>query len=221
MSRGFKITRSDYSDKDTSDRVGWIDDFARNLEKISNSAQPKSAVEVARNRNQQSILDQISQIVSRKTITTKSVETAVLELQDRIGLNDYLKRVSASAAVSSVNEKPQQRMKLQDIFKDMSPDSIKTIEDFIYNTIEYTHHGNTQPPAIVESVKNNFKDVQATDVNNPLFEKYVSDVISDSQKRNPIKQDSNQNIGRGVGLSNDTNDTSNTNFFGGIMPNKQ
>ena len=218
MSRGFKITRSDYSDKDTSDRVSWLDDFARNIEKISN--EPKSAVEVARNRNQQSLLDQISQIVSKKTITTRSVENAVQELQDRIGLKDYLKRVSASNEQKSKEE--NQKIRLEDIFKNLPSNLIETISHFIYNTIEHTHHGNIQVPAIVESVRSNFKDVQPHDVNDTRFEKYVSDVITDSKKRNPTHKDINHNIGKGVGLdSNTTTDTSNSNFFAGIMPNKQ
>jgi len=213
MSRGFKITRSDYSDKDSSDRVGWLDDFAKKLEAISNA--PKSAVEVARNRNQQSILDQISQIVSKKTITSKNFESAVQELQDRVGLKEYLKRVSASENILD-GQKQISNHNLGEIFKDLPKDVIQDIDDFIRNMIEYTHHGNIQVPPVVEAVKNTFKQVQPYHVNDNRFEKYVSDLIAESKKRNPSRTENNHNIGRGVGLEN-TQGPTHGDFFEGIM----
>lgn len=214
MSRGFKITRSDYSDKDSSDRVGWLDDFASKLELISNS--PKSAVEVARSRNQQSILDQISQIVSRKTVTTKSFESAVQELQERVGLKEYIKRFSSTTDKAT---QPQHKNDLHKVFQGFPEDLIENIENFIFNKIEGTHHGHIQVPAIVEDVKNTFKEVQPHHVNDFTFQNYVNNVILESQKRNPEKKENNHNIGRGVGLSDEstTNNNGGGDFFEGIM----
>jgi len=211
MSRGgFKIRRN--SEQESGDRVDWLDAFARKIEEASKS--PRNAVEQARARDQRSLLDQITHIVSRQP-QHSSVESKVQEYQDKTGLREHLRRMSAKeeALAKTAEELPESFKKLPDKVVD-------DIKNFVRNICE-TRHGNIQVPALVEEVSRTFRQagLQPQDVNDMRFEKFVSDEISNAKKRNPGTDEHNANIGLGVGVDNDV-DSANLDVFEGLMPIK-
>src|SRR3990167_3110466 len=211
MSRGgFKIRRN--SEQESGDRVDWLDAFARKIEEASKS--PRNAVEQARARDQRSLLDQITHIVSRQP-QHSSVESKVQEYQDKTGLREHLRRMSAKeeALAKTAEELPESFKKLPDKVVD-------DIKNFVRNICE-TRHGNIQVPALVEEVSRTFRQagLQPQDVNDMRFEKFASDEISNAKKRNPGTDEHNANIGLGVGVDNDV-DSANLDVFEGLMPIK-
>lgn len=218
MSRGgFKITRTTMGEN-YGDRVDWLDSFARKIEEVSKS--PTTAVEAARSRDQQSILDQISSIMSRQA-RPSSVEDKVQEYQDKIGLKEYLRRMALSK--ENVQKKVAQDdiQELPEAFNKF-PENLKNdIKTFIKNKCD-THHGNIQVPALVEEVSRTFRQrgVQPQDINDMQFEKFISDQIMSAKSRNPSFEENNHNLGRGVGLDNSDIDSGNVDVFEGLNPIK-
>jgi len=72
----------------------WLDSFARQLA----VKESKTAVEVARERNQQSIYQQMSALISNPTGSSKfsSVDEIVEDYQNRTGLSEYLKKIQSA-----------------------------------------------------------------------------------------------------------------------------
>lgn len=219
MSRGgIKITKTTMGES-SGDRIDWLDSFAQKIEQASKS--PLNAVDAARSRDQRSLLDQISSIMSRQSRQSSSVEDKVQEYQDKIGLKEYLRRMSAHeedrkkiAQEDSMGELP----KNFDKFSDKIKNDIKT---FIRNKCK-THHGNIQVPALVEEVSRTFRQmgVQPQDVNDMQFEKFVSDQISIAKAHSPSVDEHNVNLGLGVGVDNGSVDSSNLDIFEGLTPVK-
>lgn len=214
MSRGgFKIQKVE-EEQLSGDRIDWLDSFAQKIENVSNATNasvPRTAVEVARRRNYQSIIDQISSIVGGKA-QPNAVEAKVREMQDRTGLNEWLKR--QAQVESSLPEDPNLFGKV--------PESVKEdIKNFIWNLIS-THHGNIQVPAVVEEVSRIFKSKGVThqDVNDMAFEKYISDQIVKAKKNEPMAEEHNTNIGRGLGVEKEV-DPESGDAFSGLNPVKQ
>lgn len=220
MSRGgFKITRVSESERH-GDRVDWLDSFARRLEEVSKS--PITAVEQARARDEQSLLDQISNIMSRQRHSSSSVEDKVQEYQDKTGLKEYIRRMSA--AREEERKKTAQEESVGDLPESFNkfPEKIKNdVKTFIRNKCE-THHGNIQVPALVEEVSRTFRQagVQPQDVNDMHFEKFISDQIARAKKRSPSSDEHNMNLGLGVGVDKDNIDSANLDVFEGLTPVK-
>lgn len=216
MSRGgFKITRTC-----DSERVDWLDSLAEKVNEVSKH--PITAVESARARNQQSILDQITSIVSRQMSGFSSVEDKVQDYQDKTGLKEYIRKLHAQ---KNQNKKTAQEgvgteQELPKIFNKF-PENVKEgIKNFIRNKCE-THHGNIQVPALVEEVSKLFRQfgVSPQDVNDMSFEKYISDQIIKAKLRHPSVDENNVNLGLGVGIENDL-DSANLDAFEGLTPTK-
>lgn len=216
MSRGgLKISRNGH-EHESGERVDWLDAFARKIEEASKA--PTNAVESARLRNQNSLVDQISSIMSRNG--PPSVESKVQDYQDKIGLKEYLRRMSAT------NEDLQKKLaaeesKLPESFLKLPENVQQDIKNFIRNKCE-THHGNIQVPALVEEVSKTFRNagVKPQDVNDMHFEKFISDEIMAAKKRNPSSDEHNSNIGLGVGVDRHEIDSSNSDIFEGLAPTK-
>lgn len=216
MSRGgFKITRSDYYETDSSDRIDWLDRFARDLDK--KNSEPKSAVEVARARNNQSIIDQINSIVGNKP-RHSNVESLVQEMQERTGLKEYLQRNSASQTQSKVAALPEQNEK-KVILENLNNKLREKIINFIKNRIE-THRGLVSLPAIQEEIISTFKNegAQPQDINNPEVANFINQVIIDERRKTPSLDTNDGNLGRGVGVQEMDDDGANSDFFRGLMP---
>lgn len=220
MSRGgFKIQRvSESEPTEGAEHVDWLDAFARRL--AATPAAPKDAVEQARKRDATSIYDQISSILSRKPHFS-TVEDKVQDYQDKIGLRDYLSRMS------SAKEEDARKKLAGDLEADL-PESFSKLSDkdrddivrFVRNKCE-THHGNIQVPALVEEVSQTFRQrgIQPQDVNDMKFEKFISDEILKAKQNNPSADENNVNIGLGVGLENDI-DVNEGDLFDSLMPVK-
>lgn len=230
MSRGsLKITRTD--DYESSRRVDWLDSFARKIEQTA--ADPRTAVEAARQRDQKSVVDMIQAIMSGRPGKPNTVEGKVQDMQDRTGLQEYLRRVQSDDQSADVvksgdqDEEGKETAKKDDDRTDSLPDSFsdlteKTRDDvknYINNVIE-THHGNIHVPAIVESVIQTFRQngVSPHHVNDVAFEKYISDRIVDQKRKSPAQEEHNTNIGKGIGVDNDLD--GNDDMFEGLMPVK-
>jgi len=209
MSRGGpKITRTEYdSVVESSTRVDWLDQFANRLN--SYSQDPKNAVEVARNRDS-SYYDQITSIVSKQS-PFASVEAKVQDLQERTGLKAFLQ------SKSSDNKKIAQEVK--SLFPKSSQELNNKISNFIKNFIE-THHGEINVPTVQHEISNIFKadGIQSQDINNPEIAKYISDVIIDVKKKNPVNDANTDDIGKGVGIMSVDDDGSNSDFFKSLLP---
>lgn len=214
MSRGgFKINRSDYSEIDRGDKVDWLEDFAKNLQ-AKNNQPPKSAVEVARQRDQ-SFYEQISSIVGNKP-ATNSVEGVVREMQERTGLREYLRRHSSSESTSKFGQQVS-----NDVFAHLDPKLKESILALIKNKAK-TSHGLTSVPAIQHDILSIFQNqgIQPQDVNTPEVAKLISDFLKEETSQNQAEAFDN-NIGQGVGVVDvEDDDHSNSDFFKGLLPVK-
>ncbi len=223
MSRNnFKISRDEYSQPETGGRVHWLDSFANSLA-AKESAQPKSAVEIARSRSHQSIMDQINSIVGNGGSKTKhsTVESVVQEMQERTGLKSYLNRMS-SPALSEDKLKTAQENINQEILTDVNPALKEKTLNFIKNKIR-THRGMVAIPAIQEEILSIFKrdGIRPQDINTEDVANYINKCIIDERKTNPIHEDNNVNLGKGVGLQDLDDDGANSDFFKGLMVNSE
>lgn len=220
MSRGgFKITRSDYYEVDPGDRIDWLDSLAQDLARNETSTDPKSAVEVARARNNQSIIDQINSIVGNKP-RHSSVEGVVQEMQERTGLKEYIKRMSSTEQQDKVAAIPNEEVKKKIIFEKFGPAIREKIINFVKNRIA-THRGRVPLPAIQDEIINTFRNdgVQPQDVNNPEVAGFINQVIIDERRNTPSLDVNDVNLGRGVGVQDmDDDDGSNSDFFRGLLP---
>lgn len=198
-----------------TERIDWLDNFADRIAKVSSD--PRTAVEAARTRDQQSIMDQISSIMSGKATSANSVESKIQDMQERTGLKEYLRRMKSAQEHSEDMSKID---RLPESFADLPESTQNDVQNYVKNLIE-THHGNIHIPAIQESVIQTFrlKGVHPKHINDQAFEKYISDCILDQKKKHPSFEEHNSNLGRGVGLDGEI-DPENNDFFSSLMPVK-
>lgn len=202
-----KITRQEYQDHTatlaSSKRTDWLDGFANSI--VNAAEKPTdNAVEAARARQSQSVIDSIRSIVSKEPVFS-SVAGKVQDLQERIGLKEWMKRkeiIAAITAEASIDE----QLKVD-------------IEIFVKNKIE-TRHGNIHVPALQEDVLTLFKSrgITAEDVEDPNFEAYLFNEIRRIKDMNPA-HDNLKDLGKGVGVGTDS-DRCNSDFFDSLSPTK-
>lgn len=211
MRGGFKITRGDYYEVDRGDQTDLLDNFLKNLEAQNETS--KSAVEISRNRNQPSFYDQISAVVGSPPIS--SVEKIVQDMQKRTGLNEYLKRHST---IEEAKTKTAQEVS-NDVFAHLDPKLKESILSLIKNKIQ-TAHGNISIPAIQHEILSIFQTqgVQPKDINTQEVAKVISDLLLEETGKNPGDSVDNYNLGRGVGVTEDDDNNSNSDFFKGLLP---
>lgn len=212
MSRGgLKISRvSGTEPTDTSDKVDWLEAFARKLK----ASEPSTAVEAARVRDAKSLHDQISAIMGNKPNFT-TVDEKVQYYRKQMGLDVFLQKMN--------EEKTNMKIaiaQLPESFNKFTDKDKEDIVNFVKNKCE-THHGNIQVPALVEEVSQTFRQrgIQPQDVNSMEFEKFISDEILNAKKQSPTVDEHNVNIGRGVGLETDI-DAQEGGLFDNLMPVK-
>lgn len=203
MSRGgFKINRNSY-EYARSERVDWLDNFADQFAKDH----PKSAVEVARERDQraQSIHDQIRSIIFNNPHHT--VESKVKEMQDRTGLTEYLKRAADESATNK-----------NDIFAKFGPQMKQDIISFCKNRIS-SYRGQIAIPAVQEDLLSSFRQqgLQPQDVYTEDVARFINNLIMDEQKLNPPTNNNSSDLG--LLDKNLDDDSDNNDFFKSIMPN--
>lgn len=209
MSRGgSKITKNSF-DFAGGERVSWLDEFAENIDKAS-----KTAVEVARYRNELSLQDQINSVVSRQP-THATVADVVQEYHERTGLADYLKAKAEEGKADKV------AFSLSDhsgVFDD-NPARDK-IMDFAKNKVD-TSYGQTSVPHIQNEILTQFgcEGLQPQDVENEKVARFISDLITAAQKETPEADLASADLGKGVGLDLDDVDEDNNDFYKPLMPN--
>jgi len=207
MSRnGYKINRNSF-DYARSERVSWIDEFANNIEKAS-----KTAVEVARERDQVSLHQQISSIVSRKPAHA-TVEDLVKSYHERTGLSKYLEAKMEKADKVAFSLKDY-----DDIFEKY-PGIRDAMIGFAKNKIN-TSYGQCSVPHIQDELKSQFasEGIQSQDIECEKVAKFISDLITAAQKETPATDISSQELGKGVGVVDvDSNNDDNTDFYQSFM----
>ncbi|KKN74487.1 hypothetical protein LCGC14_0390040 [marine sediment metagenome] len=202
MSRGgFKVNKNSY-EYARSERVDWLDTFA---DEYAKTTKGKSAVEVARERSQISIHDQVSSIVSDTQHAT--VESKVQDMQERAGLTDYLKRMAADDTDDQEDVV---------VFAKFGPKMQDDILSFIKHKIS-AYRGQTTVPALQHDVLDTFSQhgIQPQDVNNEDVACCISALIVDELKMNPPTDVSSPDLGRVDNFESDDNEVD---FFEGIMP---
>jgi hypothetical protein len=218
MSRGgFKITR--ISETETGRSSDWMDGFAN---RVANVDTATNAVQAARARDQQSLIDQITAIMGGDRPRFSSVQAAVEDYQERTGLKEWLKLTAEQNENQTKQAQDLGMGSLPQIFNKFPQDLQNDIATFVRNKVE-THHGNVQVPAIVEDVVQTFRQrgVSPRDVNDTEFEKFISDCIVRSKSLNPGINDNTINLGKGVGLDVKNVDSGNVDIFEGLNPVKE
>jgi hypothetical protein len=202
MRGGLKVSKvSDQTnptvEKPTTSRVAWLDQFAQSLEKASNMT---SLVEATRSRNEMNIFDQITSIVSRNPIAN-SVEEVVQAYQKQCGLHEWLKQSEVESDIKVIAQEaaPEVSSKQPDnkFFGKFDINMVEDIKNFIVNKIK-ARHGNIQVPAVIHEVLQIFKNrgLDASDINDPDFQKFVNDQIIEVKKMNPGVMTNNSNLGK-------------------------
>lgn len=214
MRGGFKINRAGFGEK-SGDRVDWLDDFANKTADKSST----TIVQQVRNRNQQSLFDQLSSIISHNPVKS-SVESKVNQYQEMTGLTEHLRRMSQET--EERKKIAQETEALPDIFKKIPKNVQNDIDTFVRNMCE-TYHGHIPLPSLVEEVSKVFRQQGITpqDVNDVKFEKYLNAHIIAAQQKNVSNESSNPNLGRGVGIDSKSLDSANYDIFEGLIPVKQ
>jgi hypothetical protein len=199
MSRcGFKINNSSY-EYSRGERVNWLDAFADNYAKTEG----ESAVDVARKRSQMSVHDQISAIVGNSGHT---VESKVKEMQERMGLTEYLKRM-ASEKDDSVKVV---------VFAQFGLKMCDDIINFCKNKIS-SHRGQIAIPALQHDLLQMFKQhgVREQDVDNDDVANYLNKLIVSELQLHPAEHTGNEQLGK---EETDMTEDGAVDFFKGLTP---
>jgi len=155
----------------------------------------ETAVSKARKREAQSLIDQINAIVGNKK--QSSAEEKLNSYKERTGLAQFQRTAQAQNL-----EIPQH---LQD-----------KIVQFLKNRIE-TFKGHISLLSLQEELLKVFskEGLQKSEVDNPTFAKFISDMILEEQAKTP-KMQMDSNLGKTY-TPTDDNDPENTDFFHAMM----
>lgn len=176
-------------------RVEWIDRFAREYaQKLA--AQPKD--------KSSSVYDQVQSMFGNRN-KHHTVDSLVKEMQEKIGLKDYL---SALSSEEQKDGKKVTQAQLQEANKQVTifPNVDNTIRDqiiqYIKNKIK-THRGAIAIPALQEAIVHVFRSdgIQSKDVNDEAVAKFINQMIIEEKQRNPIKDFTDPNLGKGIGTT--------------------
>lgn len=209
MSRSLKISLDHDGDiENGGDLPLWLERFADEFSK------QKTAVEVARDRDD-SISDQMQQILHGKHSRYSSVEEAVADYQKRTGMLAFQKKMEDAKMKAFAAEIATE----DDKKKDEIPDLIKRkpeIDAYIRNFI--ATNPSVSLPAIVFGVLETFgrSGINEQDMDYDVNQ-YISSILAGA--RRPIEQ-VNMNIGRNVGIKQDSNMSRDPNrdAWVGLMP---
>lgn len=213
MSRGFKINRHNY-DYATSERVDWLDSFADKIQEASQT----TAVQVARERSQATVHEQINSIMMGGSPSSSyaTVDDAVRDMQERTGLGEYLKRVSNKLKADKTASENIE----SDAFEGLNAKLKESIINYCTNKIS-THRGQVTVPAVQHDVLTTFKNsgLQPQDVNCEAVARLISNMILKEQQTSPAKEENNMNMGLGVGRDDiDHNDSDNQDWMKMMTP---
>lgn len=191
------IYRDNSSVEPGGNEPSWFNDYVNNLEK--NSAESK--------KDNFSAIDQINRILGNKS-KYSTVEEAVLDMQKRSGLYDYLKQLKANAQVQPLKAEPK-------LFG-----QIPVLKTYIDNYVK-EHPGATVYSVIhdlvrVKPIKE--KLPEGDDVPQEIYQ-YINDKLSEEATMHPTDGNEDLQLGK-VDLSVDDNIAKDNDPFGGCIPNK-
>lgn len=197
--RASSIISRDTSSIDTGERApSWFGDYVKNLEKEA----------VKSKKNDYSLYDQINSILGNKS-KYSSVEEAVLDMQRRTGLLDFL------------NQKKQANIETQKKHANLEVlTQIPALKTFIDNYIE--DRPGTSVDAVVHdllkirSIKE--KLPEGDDVSDDI-RRYINDKITEINMLRPHSGEDDLELGK-LDLSTDDNVSSDNDPFSGCEPAK-
>ena len=188
------VSRDTYAVDHGEKQPSWFNDFVSNLEKVS----------VKSKKNDYSMIDQINNILGNKS-KYSNVEEAVLDMQKRTGLFDFLQ--SKKASQNSVQE--------PEIFK-----TIPAMKMFIDNYVE------SRPGTSIESVVHDLLRIKS--IKEVLPEKndvpeavryYINNKIKSFKTSHPESDAENMQLGK-LDLQLNDDMAKDNDPFGGCTPNK-
>lgn len=214
MRGNFKINRSIEHEHVQGERVGWLDRFAE--EYASKSEEPKpTAVDMARRRSQNSVVDQINSIMRNNKSTHATVDAVVRDMQDRVGLTEYLKRLSFK------NNEVKKTASYPKVIQDLPKEKRDKIIDFIEYLLK-KNHGLMPLPTMQYELNSFFgRDVDEADLNSEDMLSFMDKMIKEYQRANPFSgKDTNEQLSNNVNDTDDAEDAkANDRFFAGLEPN--
>lgn len=199
MRGGFKIEKM-YDESVSEEKhecPSWLDRFAK--EYAEKEAAPVTAVEVARRRNAPSISDQISAIMGGPQAPGSrysSVEEAVNDYAQRIGLNQYRKQALAMQIIANSEEEGESEKKKRPKLLDSNP----AVDSYIHNIVDTNH--SAQLPAILYNLGVAFSrdGVTETDLDDPDLARYINDLLTEKRK---LLRHNEPNAGKYLGVINE------------------
>lgn len=183
MSRGgFKVNKNSY-EYARSERVNWLDTFADEYDKATSSSKDRSAVDVARERNQQSVYEQVSALVGQHA----TVESKVQDMQERTGLTTYLKSMASAEEVEVCS----------DTFSKFGPKMQEDLMSFCRNKIA-AHRGQCTVSQLQYDLLSTFRQhgIQPHDVHNEDVARCISGLIVDELRINPPTETVGPELGK-------------------------
>ena len=190
--RSISTVSRDNSSIETSHKdPSWFNDFVSNLEKSS-----------VQSKKELSTFEQINQILGNKS-KYSTVEEAVLDMQKRTGLYDYLRTKSASDSETHelFETMPELKTYIDNFVKDRPGVSVDAV---VHDILRY-------PP-----IKNKLPN--SDDVPHDIKE-YINKQILEAKKNNSHPSE-DLNIGK-MDLSTDENTAKDNDPFGGCTPHKE
>lgn len=188
----------------------WLDRFAAELGTV---------VEQARERNSQhSLHDQINSVVNNMPLRT--VDSLVQDMQERTGLSQYLKNISAKervnkrtleAIAADLTKSAEEYSDVPKLFQD-----IPETKSFIDNMVKGSH-GTIAIEAVIESLKECYakdSDFDMVKVEDDAVREYINSQLASHKQEDRDHNDAN--IGTPEITTDDENDPDNTDMFANI-----
>lgn len=221
----YKIFQSDQFASERSQYSSLTEQFATamNLKSSEISRQAYSNSNIS----SENFLDQINDIIHHKSNNNnKTVAGVVKELQEKIGLVEYLKSLTAQSS-REIKQEIKQAQQVPEILKTLSNHLQNDIINFIINKIK-TYHGQISIQAIQYDLLLTFRNQGLTteEIENKEMAKFINQKIMDEIQSNPIDETNYNNIGLGVGTTqqsgyNGNSDNQvNTDAFNNLLPYK-
>lgn len=200
MRGGFKVEKmyDESGNEYHGDCPNWLDRFAKEL--AEKESAKVTAVEVARRRNDPSIADQISAIMgggAKPGSRYSSVEEAVSDYAQRIGLNQYRKQALAMEIIANSEEEEGESEKKK---RPKLLDSNPAVDSYINNVIETNH--SAQLPALLYNLGVAFArdGVTESDLDDPDLARYINDLLTEKKK---LLRHNEPNAGKYLGVINE------------------
>lgn len=192
------------------DEDNWMNKLEQSLKK--DAVQPRKI--------DQSLFDQISNIMNGGKSKHPSVQAAVDDMKQRSGLTAYLEKEE----LSKLSQNKTVKKASTDNNTKMTPIVIKKcpkIEGTIRNYIQDSR-GNLPIPAIIDKIKSiHMSDVSgASDWEDDNLIRYVSKANLEEKSKHSNAEDMYSELGRKDDVSNADLDASNTDAFNALMPAK-